>query len=176
MPQNLLAQLRARRTQIQEEMRIRLDELDRSISLVADSEPPNPVTDGNSTQSSSKLRRRRGEEVTLGDIIERPILNGLLATDILTTKQMASLLPGKKIGPLVSAWKRRAVAAGVVFDDLIQRKMTTSGEVAFSLTAEGRRVFGPVAQAEPQSASKPSVSADASTAQQPDLSDHGGGW
>ena len=176
MPQNLLAQIRARQAQLREELRIRLDELDQFSSLVADSQPPNPVTDGNSTQSNSKLRRRRGEEVTLGDIIERPILSGLLATDVLTTKQMASLLPGKKIGPLVSAWKRRAVAAGVVFDDLIQRNMTTSGTVAFSLTAEGRRVFGPVAQAEPQSASKPSVSTDASTAQQPDLSDHGGAW
>lgn len=168
MPKDhLVAQLRSRRSQIQEEMRIRLDELDRLINLVVDSDLPNPITDLNSGQSGNKRRRRRGEEVTLGDIIERPILSALLATDTLTTKQMASLLPGKRIGPLVSAWKRRAVAAGVVFDDLVQRNTSTSGDVAFSLTPEGRRVFGSVAQVEPQPAPKQSVSADAPTAQQP---------
>ena len=166
MPQNLLEPLRARRTEIQEEMRIRLDELDRLIALVADSEQPDPNPGLNPDQGSGTHRRRRGEEVKIGDIIERPIMAGLLAAPALTTKEMANLLPGKRIGPLVSAWKRRSVAAGVVFDDLVERSMTPSGDVAFSLTAEGRRVFGSVARTESALVQEP-ASAGVPTAQQP---------
>ncbi len=140
MPQDLLPGLRARRTQIQEEMRIRIDELDRLIALVSDSES-NP----NQAQIDSGSRRRRGE-FTINNIFELPILNGLLGKPMLTTKEMATLLPGKKIGPLVSAWRRRARTAGVVFDDLVERTTTPTGDVAFSLTEEGRLVFGSVVQ------------------------------
>lgn len=148
MPSNLLAELRSRRSQIQEETRVRLDELDRLIALVADSDLPNPKP----TRSDGGRRRRRGK-VTVSEIIDRPVLNGLLATGTVTTKQMADLLPGKRIGPMVSAWKRRAEAAGVVFDDLIEKSMTSSGDTAFSLTEEGRRVFDGALRASPASAS-----------------------
>ena len=167
MPRNLLAQLRARRTQIQEEMRIRLDELDRLINLVVlvgDSELPNPNPDQSPDQGSGR-RRRRGEEVKIADIIEPPILAGLLETPLLTTKEMAALLPGKKIGPLISAWKRRSVAAGVVFDDLVERSMTPAGGIAFALTVEGRRVFGSVT--EPEGDPEQPTTAGDSTAQPP---------
>ena len=123
-------------------MRIRIDELDRLIALVSDSELPNP----NPAQSDIGRRRRGTKGITIRDVIELPILNGLLAKPLLTTKEMATLLPGKKIGPMVSAWKRRAVAVGVVFDDLIARTTTPTGDVAFALTPEGRRVFGLVVQ------------------------------
>ena len=136
MPSDLLAELRSRRSQIQEEMRIRLDELDRLIALVADSELPNP----NPTQSDGGRRRRRGK-VTVSEIIDRPVLNALLATGTVTTKEMAAILPEKRIGPMVSAWKRRAEAAGVVFDNLVEKSLTPAGDKAFSLTEEGRRVF-----------------------------------
>ena len=139
----LLSDLHARKIQIGDEMRVRLDELDRLISLVTGLESPTPIQ----AQSVSGSRSRRStKEFKIGDIIERPILNGLLATQTLTTKEMATLLPGKKIGPLVSAWKRRAVKAGVVFDELVKRSTTPTGNVAFSLTDRGRSVFGPVAQ------------------------------
>ena len=137
MSQDVLAQLLIRRDEIRAEMKIRLDELDRLINLVS----------GLTTQSDngSRLRRRR-TDVTIGDIIERPILDRLLAADLVTTKEMATILPDKKLGPLVSAWKRRAVAAGAVFNDLVERSTTPAGDVAFSLTTEGRHVFGLVAK------------------------------
>ena len=133
MSQDVLAQLLIRRDEIRAEMKIRLDELDRLVNLVS----------GSTTQSDngSRLRRRR-KDVTIGDIIERPILDRLLTAELVTTKEMATILPDKKIGPLVSAWKRRAVAAGVVFDDLVERSTTHVGDVAFSLTSKGQHVFG----------------------------------
>ena len=144
MSQNtMLSELRTRKIQIQEEMRIRLDELNRLIARVEESESPTTIQ---AKSISGSRSRRSTKEFKISDIIERPILNGLLATQTLTTKEMATLLPGKKIGPLVSAWKRRAVKAGVVFNELVKRSTTSTGNVAFSLTDEGRRVFGRVVQ------------------------------
>ena len=142
MPQNFVAQLRTRRSQIQEEMRIRLDELDRLIAMAADSElpDPNPAQNGN--------RRRRVKVVAIGDIIERPILQGLLNAESLTAKQMSALIPGQKLGPLVSAWSRRAESAGIVLGEILKRSMTPAGEKAYALTSDGRRIFGGAVQSE----------------------------
>ena len=141
MPRDQLAPFLARRKEIQAEMKIRLDELDRLIALVSES-----TTE--TTQSDNGSRSRRsGKKTTIGDIIERPILNALLlAAEPVTTKEMTALVQGRRLGPLVSAWHRRAFAAGVVFEELVEKSMTPGGEKAFSLTPEGIRVFSSVAQ------------------------------
>ena len=141
MPHDLLAPLRARRKDIQTEMKIRLDELDQMIARVSESTTETTQSDNGSRS------RRRGKETTIGDIIERPILDALLvAAEPVTTKKMAGLVQGRRMGPLVSAWHRRASAAGFVFEALVEKSMTPDGEKAFSLTPEGRHVFGSVAQ------------------------------
>ena len=141
MAQDMLAQFLARRDEIRAEMTIRLNELDRLIKLVSET-TSEPTNSGNGNQ-----RRRRAREATFSDIIETPILNRLLSSDhLVTTKEMAALVPGKKMGPLVSAWKRRATAAGFVFENLVEKSVTAAGQNAFSLTPEGRRVLGPVGQ------------------------------
>ena len=140
MPDDLLAGLRARRNDIQTEINIRLDELDQLIAIVSKS------TTETSQLGNGIPSRRRGKEFTIGDIIELPIMNALLAEETVTTKEMSALVPGKKMGPLVSAWHSRAKSAGFVFEALVEKRMTPDGEKAFSLTPEGRHVFGSVAQ------------------------------
>ncbi len=135
MTQDLLAELHARR----KEMQARLDEVNRLIELVTPKAPPRP-------------RRRRAKTTTVGDILEPEILHALLTQLHLPTGEIALLLPGKRPGPMVSAWKRRAQSAGLVFDNLVERTSTPDGQAAFSLTDEGRRVFGEVAAATAEAA------------------------
>ena len=123
MTEDLLAELHARRN----EMQTRLDEVTRMIELVTPKAPPKS--------------RRRAKTTAVGDIVEPVIVNALLTKPSLTTGEMALLLPGKRPGPVVSAWKRRAKSAGVVFDDLVERSTTLDGQAAFSLTDKGRQVF-----------------------------------
>ena len=129
MTNDLLAELQERRKQIEREMQARIDEVDRMIDLATPASPPSP-------------RRRRTKAVSVTEIIEPQVLHALLATQVLTSQQMSRLLPGKKLGPMVSAWKRRAKSAGVVYDELVERAETPDGHYALSLTDEGRRVFG----------------------------------
>ena len=126
-------------------MRIRLDELDRLIAVVEKNKPSSQQP----RSSGSRLRRRR--KPTLGEIIDRPILEVLLQKAV-TTAEMVKLLPsGSRVGPTISAWKRRAAAADVVFDDLVQRSTNAAGEKVYALTPEGKRVFsGALSQPVPQ--------------------------
>ena len=73
MSQDLLVELRARRAQVQDEMRVRLDEIDRLIARISESDLP---LNRQSVQATSKIvtgnsRRRRQSTTTAGDIIER---------------------------------------------------------------------------------------------------------
>jgi len=127
-----LAELRMRRNEIENEMRARLDEVDRMIARAA-------------AETSPKPRRRRSKPLTVGDIFEPPVLRALLTTPSLSTGELALLFPGKRLGPIVSAWKRRARSASVDFDELVQQTSTSDGRKAYSLSDEGRRVFLAVA-------------------------------
>ena len=144
MSQDLLVELRARRAQVQDEMRVRLDEIDRLIARISESDLP---LNRQSVQATSKIvtgnsRRRRQSTTTAGDIIERPILEAMMKAGSLTAKEITSILPGHRMGPLVSAWMRRSNTVGLVFDDLVTRSVTTDGNKEYSLTPEGRRVLG----------------------------------
>ena len=136
MTNGLLAELQARRKQIERELQeierelqARIDEVDRMIDLATPASPPSP-------------RRRRTKAFSVTEIIDPEVLHALLATQVLTSQQMSRLLPGKKLGPMVSAWKRRAKSADVVYDELVERVETPDGDYALSLTDEGRRLFG----------------------------------
>ena len=138
MPRNdVVAELRERKAAIQAEMTARLDEIDRFIRMLSVS----GNTDAGRVSIQNGSRRPRGRVFSVEEIIERPILVSLIEKDELSTREMAGLVPDKKIGPLVSAWKRRAVSAGLRFDDLVEKRTTTSGGNLFALTQEGRRVF-----------------------------------
>ena len=144
MSQYLLVELRSRRAQVEDEMRIRIDEIDRLITQISESDLP---VNSQSVQATSKIvtgkrRRRRQSTTTASDIIERPILEAMMKTGSLTSKEIASILPGKRMGPLVSAWVHRSNTVGVVFSDLVTRSVTPDGNKVYSLTPEGRRVLG----------------------------------
>ena len=142
MSQDLLVELRARRAQVEDEMRIRIDEIDRLITQISESDLP---VNSQSVQAKSKIvtgKRRRQSTTTASDIIERPILEAMMKTGSLTSKEIASILPGKRMGPLVSAWVHRSNTVGVVFSDLVTRSVTPDGNKVYSLTPEGRRVLG----------------------------------
>ena len=144
MSQDLLVELRARRAQVEDEMRIRLDEIDRLITRISKSDLP---LNRQSVEATSKIvtgnsRRRRQSTTTAGDIIERPILEAMMKTGSVTNKEIASILPGQRMGPLISAWMRRSKTVGVIFDDLVTRIVTPDGNKVYKLTPEGRRVLG----------------------------------
>ena len=144
MSQDPLVELRARRAQVEDEMRIRIDEIDRLITRISESDLP---VNSQSVQATSKIvtanrRRRRQNTTTASDIIERPILEAMMKTGSVTTKEIASILPGQRMGPLISAWMRRSSTFGVVFSDLVTRSVTPDGNKVYSLTPEGRRVLG----------------------------------
>ena len=152
MAQALLERLLARRERLQTDMQVRLDELDQLIKLV-ESEPENlnPTTTNNTTTAAS--RRRRPSATTISDIIERPILEALMKAQTLTSSEIAAMVPGKRMGPLISAWMSRARAVNLVFEDLVTRSVMPDGEKAYSLTSEGRHVFSEVVGNSAKSAS-----------------------
>ena len=95
MSQDPLVELRARRAQVEDEMRIRIDEIDRLITRISESDLP---VNSQSVQATSKVvtgkrRRRRQSTTTASDIIERPILEAMMKTGSVTTKEIASILP-----------------------------------------------------------------------------------
>ena len=120
-------------------MRIRIDEIDRLITQISESDLP---VNSQSVQATSdkivtgKRRRRRQSTTTASDIIERPILEAMMKTGSLTSKEIASILPGSRMGPLVSAWVHRSNTVGVVFSDLVTRSVTPDGNKVYSLTRQ----------------------------------------
>ena len=129
---DVLAILRARRREIECELALRLDEVDRLIERATPKAPPRPAggTPG-----------RRSRALTVSDIFGPEIRHALLTTAAVTTADIKRLLSTTQPGPTVSAWNRRARTLGVELDEIVERTAMEGGGVGYSLTEKGRELL-----------------------------------
>ena len=136
MSNDFAAKLRVRRERVEAEMQGRLDELDRAIELAMSEARP-------SSRSAERKGGRRPQATTLDDIFEPAILRELRTRTAVSTAVIERLFPDTPVGPMVSAWKRRAESSGFDFDELVKRtKVPGERRFAYSLTAKGRELLG----------------------------------